>query len=137
MATGEALIALWDALDTDVYLVLDEYGNNVEAGQYRSAGRGVVLYVDEIDGYCLLPLTRVEGLNVRLAEAVRVSPDSNKWVFRLFVELRKGDIVISAEGWRPVVCTPDNFQSALRRTIYENVDIPMWDEETGEWYDAE
>ena len=70
MDTGEALIALWDALDTDVYLVLDEYGNNVEAGQYRSAGRGVVLYVDEIDGYCLLPLDHFEGLNVRLAEEI-------------------------------------------------------------------
>ncbi len=85
--------------------------------------------------------------------------------FRLFVEVHGDGIAIIAEGRKPVICTPDGFLAALRRTIYaidealsegtyvqskpkmtviidrpappEDMDIPVWDEKTGKWYDAE
>lgn len=86
--------------------------------------------------------------------------------FRLFIEARSEDIAITAEGRKPVVCSGDDFLAALRRTIYaidealaegsytqskpkmtvitadrpappKDMDIPVWDEKAGKWYDAE
>lgn len=85
--------------------------------------------------------------------------------FRLYVEAeRTGGIVIQAENREPINCTPENFIQCLRIEIYEideamssgayrqskkislhhnipsappEMDIPVWDEKTGQWYDAE
>lgn len=85
--------------------------------------------------------------------------------FRLFIEVRGDGIAITAEGRKPVLCAADGFLAALRRTIYaidealaegsytqskpemsiifdrpappKDMDIPVWDEKAGKWYDAE
>lgn len=86
--------------------------------------------------------------------------------FRLFVEVLSDGIAITAECRKPVMCTRDGFIAALRRTIYaidealaegsytqsnpqmtvimddrpalpKDMDIPVWDEKAGKWYDAE
>ena len=86
--------------------------------------------------------------------------------FKLRIELRGEQIAISAKGRRDVVCSFAEFLSVLRRTIYTideamaegsyrqsatkpniitddrpatpaDMDIPVWDEERGQWYDAE
>lgn len=85
---------------------------------------------------------------------------------RLSLRIRTDATVeITAEGRKPVPCTPAGLVPALRRTIYEidaalaegsytqtkpkmaivsdvgapppNMDIPVWDERAGKWYDAE
>lgn len=85
--------------------------------------------------------------------------------FRIFIEPAGDGAVIAAEGRTPVRCTKTGFVSALKRTIYEidealaegtytqcpanakfhvspppappEMDIPVWGNRTGQWYDAE
>lgn len=85
--------------------------------------------------------------------------------FRMIIEVRGSSVVINAEGRKPIVATSDDFIAKLRRSIYEideamaegtyvqskpreiiicdrpappaGMDIPVWDEKAGEWYDAE
>lgn len=86
--------------------------------------------------------------------------------FRFMIEVRGENIVLTAERRQPVICAPGGFIAALRRTIYAideaiaegvyrqskpemtvifddrrappaDMDIPVWDEKSGKWYDAE
>lgn len=97
------------------------------------------------------------------AARLRVYPMNE---FRLWVRLKGDSVVIEAEGRSPVVCSQGGFIDSLRREIYAideaitngryhqappreaitgddrpnppaDMDIPVWDEESGQWYDAE
>ena len=86
--------------------------------------------------------------------------------FRLHVQVRGHVITISAEGRPTKTCSQGSFLRKLRRTIYEidaamasgtyiqtaakenlifndlpgppeQMDIPIWDDKAGRWYDAE
>jgi len=85
--------------------------------------------------------------------------------FRFMIEVRGAAITLAAEGRAAVVCSPSNFLATLRRTIHEidealaegsykqtppkpnviydlpappsNMDLPIWDEKAGRWFDAE
>ena len=87
--------------------------------------------------------------------------------FRILVNINRDRITLAAEKWPSISCTPDDFLLQLKIMIYEideavsagrysqsppadpfvfdqprppapaNMDIPVWDEKTGRWYDAE
>lgn len=87
--------------------------------------------------------------------------------FRLFIHTGRGNdktVTLSAENRNDVICNESDFIPTLRRFIFEidesmsegsyrqtplkrhvdflpspppNMDIPIWDESTGTWYDAE
>lgn len=66
------LAAVWAALDTPVYRVLDEEGANVAGGQIRRLDRKHWLYVDDTDGYAVMGDAAACGLSV-VAEADHVA----------------------------------------------------------------
>lgn len=86
--------------------------------------------------------------------------------FRMFVSLADGQVSLEVPGWKNVIrCAPDSFLGKLRFVIHEvdadiagglytppkveanlifdpppppsDMDIPIWDERTGRYYDAE
>lgn len=86
--------------------------------------------------------------------------------FRLTISVRREEITIGPEGCAPVTCKSADLIPTLRRTIYEideaiengsykqskpkksiiapdrppapaHMDIPVWDDRAGRWYDAE
>jgi len=84
--------------------------------------------------------------------------------FRLFLQVRGELIQLTAERWPGVSCRPEDFLGQLRRLIYDidsalasgryqqtppqrvvldvpeppsHMEIPVWDEQTGRWHDAE
>ncbi|HEK3481522.1 TPA: hypothetical protein SMW11_003320 [Pseudomonas aeruginosa] len=85
-------------------------------------------------------------------------------VFNVEVKCVGESVYVSTENWPTSACNEKTFVSTLRRVIYEidsaieagkykppvlkpnvihqpeppkNMDIPIWDEKTGRWYDAE
>ena len=70
----EALADLWDALDSTVFLVLDEDGVNMEDAVVRQAGDAVWLYGDDVDGFSLFGRRTYEGLRVQ----ARVEPEEEE-----------------------------------------------------------
>ena len=68
------LSALWDALSTPVFLVLDEDGVNMEDAVIRQAGDAVWLYGDEVSGFSLFGRRTYEGLRLE----ARVEPEEEE-----------------------------------------------------------
>lgn len=84
--------------------------------------------------------------------------------FRLTVQVLNQRILLGAEGWPDTSCSAQGFLGSLRRLIHElddaiasgrykqpkpkplvideeqppaHMDIPVWDEKRGRWFDAE
>lgn len=58
----EKLRAMWANLTTKIELVLDEEGYNMAEGKVRSMPPKGYIYVDEVNGYCLLSQAEYENL---------------------------------------------------------------------------
>lgn len=56
------LADVWEVLDTPVYCVVDEDGVNVAGGKIRRLDRRAWLYVDDTDGYSVMPEADVANL---------------------------------------------------------------------------
>lgn len=65
----ELLAEMWSTLDSTVYRVIDpEDGSNVDNAQTRRADASVWLYVDDSNGFRLLPDSEVRGLTLEEIE---------------------------------------------------------------------
>lgn len=59
---------IWDACNSPIYRVVDEEGNNMADAQIRHLTGKYWLYVDDTDGYQVLPESDVESLVMTLPE---------------------------------------------------------------------
>jgi hypothetical protein len=65
---GESPRRLWEACDSPVYRVVNEEGNNVADARLRHLYGDYWLYVDDMDGYDILPESDVESFCLATAE---------------------------------------------------------------------
>lgn len=71
------LYDVWQAIDTQIYRVVDEVGDNVGNAQLRCLDEERWLYVDDQNGYRILTVEEMTFLEIALRFELRMSDDNS------------------------------------------------------------